>query len=265
MSQAYTPITEPPKYDQAPKGQTSQGANYGEQSSRSENDHVPNDFKFDTIVSSCDLEIRHLFVRKVYSLLTLQMLITFVVGAVIYFNEGVRDWCLTNMWPFYMAIAGSMIFMGLAFWKRRSYPYNIMLLVGFTLCESYMVGLVTSLYDTNVVLQAVLITTVVFLSVTMFSFQSKYDFTQWQGVLSMVFFGFFSVGLVSLFMPFNSSFEFGYSILGALLFTCFILVDTQMIMRKFHPEEEVAATIMLYLDIINLFLYILRIVSNDRD
>jgi hypothetical protein len=32
------------------------------------------------------------------------------------------------------------------------------------------------------------------------------------------------------------------------------MVDTQLIMRHMHVEEEIAAAIALYLDIINLFL-----------
>jgi FtsH-binding integral membrane protein len=38
------------------------------------------------------------------------------------------------------------------------------------------------------------------------------------------------------------------------------MVDTQLIMRHMHVEEEIAAAIALYLDIINLFLaYVCRL------
>jgi len=48
---------------------------------------------------------------------------------------------------------------------------------------------------------------------------------------------------------------------GALLFSLFIIYDTQMIMTRLSPEEYIFATIQLYLDIINLFIEILKILE----
>ena len=41
----------------------------------------------------------------------------------------------------------------------------------------------------------------------------------------------------------------------------FIVFDTQMIMKRVSPEEYIVATIELYLDIINLFIEILKIME----
>ncbi|VDK76263.1 unnamed protein product [Dibothriocephalus latus] len=51
------------------------------------------------------------------------------------------------------------------------------------------------------------------------------------------------------------------SIGGAALFACLLVYDTHLIMQRFSAEEYIAAAITLYLDIINLFLYILRILQ----
>lgn len=48
---------------------------------------------------------------------------------------------------------------------------------------------------------------------------------------------------------------------GAFVFCLFILYDTQMMMKHLSPEEYILATINLYMDIINLFIYILRILQ----
>jgi hypothetical protein len=50
-------------------------------------------------------------------------------------------------------------------------------------------------------------------------------------------------------------------VLGALIFSGYILVDTQLVMRHYHVEEEIAASISLYLDVLNLFMSILRILN----
>ena len=49
-----------------------------------------------------------------------------------------------------------------------------------------------------------------------------------------------------------------------MLFSAFIVVDTQKILKKVSTDEYILCAIDLYLDIINLFLYILRML-NERN
>ena len=58
----------------------------------------------------------------------------------------------------------------------------------------------------------------------------------------------------------------GYAAAGALIFMVYIVYDTQLMMGGKHkyaidPEEYVFAALNLYLDIVNLFIYILSIVG----
>ena len=55
--------------------------------------------------------------------------------------------------------------------------------------------------------------------------------------------------------------EFVISVGGAVLFCGFILFDTYMIMHHLSTEEYVIAAVDLYLDLINLFIYMLRILQ----
>lgn len=70
---------------------------------------------------------------------------------------------------------------------------------------------------------------------------------------------------MAMFFRGNTWVELGYSGIAALIFSGYILVDTQLIMRHYHVEEEIAAAISLYLDIINLFLAILRILNSSQN
>lgn len=70
---------------------------------------------------------------------------------------------------------------------------------------------------------------------------------------------------MAAFFPANSTVELAYSGIAALIFSGYILVDTQLVMRHYHVEEEIAAAISLYLDIINLFLAILRILNSQQN
>ena len=75
----------------------------------------------------------------------------------------------------------------------------------------------------------------------------------------MLDFGISIAGKLSITNAVNSTTQ------GALVFSLFIIYDTHMIMRKLSPEEYIFAAINLYLDIINLFLHILRMMSRDRN
>lgn len=72
-------------------------------------------------------------------------------------------------------------------------------------------------------------------------------------------------GFVLAFFPHSNTVQVVWSSVAALLFSAYILVDTQMIMKHYHVEEEIAAAISLYLDIINLFLAILRILNSQQN
>ncbi|KAG7194919.1 uncharacterized protein KQ657_004027 [Scheffersomyces spartinae] len=249
----------PPAYeDAAPQ----QGTSSGE---RMFGDDLPDDFKYSVDVASCELPLRQLFIRKVYSLLSVQLAVTVIVGFIINSNKGIQTWCLNNIWLYYLLIVGTFGFLIATWFKSRSYPTNLILLGGFTLCESYSVGLCTVLFDTNIVIQAVLLTFVIFIGLTLFAFQTKYDFISWEGGLSMALWMLICFGFVAMFLPGNTStVELIYAGVSAVIFTIYIVIDTQKIMKTAHLDDEVIATISLYLDIINLFLAILRILNNQN-
>jgi hypothetical protein len=54
---------------------------------RSENDNLPDDFKFGGVVAEATLDIRMAFIRKVYAILTVQLLGTAVLGGLSMMSE----------------------------------------------------------------------------------------------------------------------------------------------------------------------------------
>ena len=62
----------------------------------------------------------------------------------------------------------------------------------------------------------------------------------------------------------------GIGIGGALIFSCYLVYDTQLMMGGKHayslsPEEYIFAALNIYLDIVNLFIYILLIFTGGRN
>ncbi|KAG9185941.1 transmembrane BAX inhibitor motif-containing protein 4 [Alternaria panax] len=231
---------------------------------RGENDNLPDDFKFGGVVAEATLDIRMAFIRKVYAILTVQLLATAAVSALSMMSESYKNFIQQTPSLMWMSLIGSLVFLGLTFWKRKSYPTNLLFLAGFTAMEAYSISVIVSFTDSKIVLQALFFTLGIFIALSLFACQSKYDFTHWAPYLFGALWVVVLFGFMSMFFPSSSSVELGYGVVCALIFSGYILVDTQMIMRHYHVEEEIAASISLYLDIINLFLAILRILNSQN-
>ncbi|CAG8560137.1 24689_t:CDS:2 [Racocetra persica] len=73
-------------------------------------------------------------------------------------------------------------------------------------------------------------------------------------------------GIIGIFVPFNSTWDLVFAAGTAVLFSGFIIYDTFTIMKRLSPEEYVIAYVELYMDFINLFIAILRILNDlNRD
>jgi FtsH-binding integral membrane protein len=97
-----------------------------------------------------------------------------------------------------------------------------------------------------------LITLGIFLGLTLFTLQSKYDFS---GMGPFLFGGLVALmmtGFVGMIFPFGKTFETIYAAGGALIFSGYIVYDTYEINKRMSPDEWIASSISLYLDFINL-------------
>lgn len=166
------------------------------------------------------------------------------------------------MW---ISLFGAIGFMLLTFWKRKSYPTNLLFLTGFTVLEAYSISVIVSFYNAKIVVEALIFTLGIFVALSLFACQTKYDFTSWMPYLFGALWVLVLFGFMSMFFPYSSKVELGYGVVAALIFSGYILVDTQLIIRHYHIEEEIAAAISLYLDVINLFLAILRILNSQNN
>jgi len=226
---------------------------------------LPDDFKYGVTVSESSPEIRNAFVRKVYSILFCQILATCIVGGSISQSTSAMSWIVAHVWAFYVPLIGTLINLGLLYWKRHSHPLNFVLLSTFTVMGAFTLGVTVSFFDNVIVMQALLITLGVFLGLTLFTFQSKYDFS---GLGPWLFGGLIALvmtGLVGIFIPFSRTMDLVFAIGGCLIFSGYVVYDTYMINNRLSPDEFIVGSISLYLDFINLFLSILRLLSNMQD
>ncbi|XP_026327890.1 protein lifeguard 1-like [Hyposmocoma kahamanoa] len=129
---------------------------------------------------------RRAFIRKVYSILMVQLLVTAgIISAFIYVHD-VQVFVAKYPWIFWVAV-GTQTFTVVALScctsLRRQVPCNFIFLFIFTIAASVMLGIITSKYNTHTLYMAVGITAAICLALTLFAFQTKWDFTVKGGML----------------------------------------------------------------------------------
>lgn len=219
--------------------------------------------------------IRQGFVRKVYSLLTMQLLLTIaIVYPIVTILK--RTWVLQHMTLYYAASFGSLTAVLCVSCccqsVARKFPMNYFFLFFVTVCMSITTGFLCTFYTISSVLQALTATALVFAVLTAFACCTNIDFTGcgiflYAGLMAMIMYG-FTVMIWSMFAPIPPWVKTLMGLLGVLLFSMYIVYDTQLIIggrhkqHQFEVDEYVFAALNLYLDIINLFIYILQLLGS---
>lgn len=102
---------------------------------------------------------------------------------------------------------------------------------------------------------------------TAYACNTESDFTASTGILIVLGVCLMMLGLVTIFVQ-SSFLENLYCCLGVFVFGIYLIVDTQMIMGgksvELSIDEYILAAMLLYIDIIQIFLYILRLLGNNR-
>lgn len=219
-----------------------------------------------------DRTIRHGFIRKVYGILMVQLCVTLAFIATFLYHMPTKRFVRAHpeiWWLAFAIMIVCLIVMACCGDVRRKAPQNFIFLGLFTLAESFMLGALSSNYDSDAVIMAVGITAAVCLGLTLFAFQTRWDFTMMGGILFVAVIILMVFGIVAIFVK-GKIVTLVYASLGALIFSVYLIYDTQLMLGGKHkysisPEEYIFAALNLYLDIINIFLYILTIIGASRD
>ncbi len=115
------------------------------------------------------------------------------------------------------------------------------------------------------------ITAGTFGAMSIFGYVTKQDLTRWGSMLFMALIGLIICSVINIFTK-SSTFDWIISAAGVLIFIGLTAWDTQKIkqMAAVAPLESAGklatlGALSLYLDFINLFLYLLRFFVNSRD
>mmetsp|Transcript_21676 Transcript_21676/g.33380 ORF Transcript_21676/g.33380 Transcript_21676/m.33380 type:complete len:160 (-) Transcript_21676:38-517(-) len=152
----------------------------------------------------------------------------------------------------------------------RKAPLNYYLLFGFTACETFMVGTLTAMYDTKVVVMAGLATALVTIALTAYAMKTSTKLEVFSAMVWVVYLAMLPLMIIGLFIKIKFLYTI-YCCLGLLFYSLFLIIDTMMIIggksmngQQCDLDDYVVGAMMLYLDIIMIFVYLLQLFG-DRN
>lgn len=224
------------------------------------------------LISDEPPEVRAGFITKVYGILTAQLLLTAAIAAPFVLSPSLKAWVQMHGFPLVILVSVLNIAFLFAMTcpcgcerNMRTFPTNYILLGGFTATEGLLVGVCCAQYTVGSVALAVAATGVLVGGLTAYAFWTKTDFTGFgpylfAATLVLLFFGLFLMFVQSPFM------HKVYCCLGILVFSFYLIFDTQLIVGKgqcaLGIDDYVFGALQLYIDIIQLFLYILQLIGS---
>eukprot|EP00850_Spirogloea_muscicola_P011704 SM000073S21480 [mRNA] locus=s73:517192:519727:+ [translate_table: standard] len=215
-------------------------------------------------IGMTDNTLRWGFIRKVYGIICTQLLTTIAVASLINSAKPIQEFVLTNQALLFVALILPFVAMIPLYIYRHSHPLNLACLGVWTVSLSLPVGIACSASKGSVVLEALVLTAAVVLSLTAYTFYAIKKGQDFSFLGPMLFAGLmvlFAWGFLQMFIVTTPAQETVYALIGALLFSLFIIYDTGNMIKRYSYDEYVWASVNMYLNIINLFLRILQILN----
>jgi FtsH-binding integral membrane protein len=209
---------------------------------------------------------RATLVRRTYGLVLVGIITTMLGVALAMFQPSLILFSAQH--PFITFFGGFMLPMFLAQRWHREFPRNIALtLIGMLGAGVMIAPLMVFMERTQpgIVGQAGILTFTTFAALTVYAAVSRRDFSAWGG--------FFFVGLIVLLVTgvMNMFFQNATASLWiaggtVLVFGGLLVFDTWRILRTdtYGPDDYVIAAVHIYLDLLNIFLAILRLLGGNR-
>jgi FtsH-binding integral membrane protein len=209
-------------------------------------------------------EERATLVRRTYSLVFVSVLVT-IFGA----SFGLSQPSLMQMvaqHPFltFIAVIAPML---MATRTRQQFPANIGFVLLFTFIEGIWISPLLYVYGRSqpgLITEAAALTVGAFGLLTIYAFVSRRDFN--------AFGSFFTVGLFVLIATMFINFFFGNQTADlwlasatVVIFSGLLIFDTWRLRNVYGPDDYVQAAVRIYLDLLNMFLAVIRILGGRRN
>lgn len=150
---------------------------------------------------------------------------------------------------------------------RTNFPANIGLALLFTFTMGVMISPVIYVYSVTqpgLITQAGMLTLSSFGVLTGYAWVSKRDFSAWGSFLVVGLWVLIGTSLLNIFFQ-NETASLWLAGASVLLFSGLLIFDTWRLRNVYGPDDYVQAAVAIYLDLLNMFMAILRLLGGRRD
>ena len=214
-----------------------------------------------------DARLQSAFLTQAFVWMFVGLLVSAGVAAVVQSSEQLKAFAADNFFLLFIAQLGIVIGIS-ALINRISATLALGLFFGYAASLGLTIGLIVSLYESASVATAFLSASAMFGGAALYGATTKRSLTGLGGILFMGLIGIIVASVVNIFVG-SSAITFIISIVGVVIFTALTAYDVQRIQagdlaaRTGSMEKAaVIGALTLYLDFINLFLFLLRIFGN---
>jgi FtsH-binding integral membrane protein len=151
--------------------------------------------------------------------------------------------------------------------KKTDFPMNIGLVFLFNVVIGVSISPILFYYgrtQPGVIGQAAVLTIGAFGILTLYAFVSRRDFSPWGSFLMVGLWVLIATSLLSLLFQ-NAAVGLWLAAVTVLLFSGLLVFDTWRLRNFYGPDEYVGAAVQIYLDLLNMFLAILRLTGSRRN
>jgi len=216
-----------------------------------------------------------ILMRKVYVWMTFALAITALTAYGVAHSEAMLTLIYTNravMWGLIIAQFAIVIGVSAAI-NKLSLTAATLLFTLYSVLNGAMLSSIFIVYSTTVITRVFLITAATFAVTAFFGYVTKRDL----GTLGRIFFmgliGLVIASIVNIFLK-SSGLDLILSYVGVIIFVGLTAYDSQKIKQMLANSYDVSegmqkiallGSLTLYLDFINMFLYLLRIFGRGND
>jgi len=209
---------------------------------------------------------RATLVRRTYGLVLLGVVVT-MLGVVLSLTQP-SLMLFSAQHPFITFLGGFMLPMWLAQTWHKEFPRNIVLTLISMLGAGVMISPLLYVMERSqpgIVSQAGILTFSTFGALTVYAAVSRRDFSAWGGFFFVGLIALLVTGLLNVFFH-NETASLWIAGATVFVFGGLLVFDTWRILRTetYGPDDYVLAAVSIYLDLLNIFLAILRLLGGNR-
>ena len=169
-----------------------------------------------------------------------------------------------------LGIVSIVMVLSLSYNPNRSAAASILMLFGYVAIEGIFFSSILAVYTMKNITMAFVSAAVVFVVLSLFGLNTKKDLSRFGRQAFAALIALLSVSLINLFLH-SAAIEYIFSYVGVVIFTILTAWDTQNmknIYLQYGDQYEVNGlavngALQLYLDFINMFIYLIQIFGHN--